>query len=331
MSGKRRGGLASGPLAALGSPAPLLAGLLAAVLLALALITTGCGLGAGKAPSAVGLVVTRDFGATLVRGASAPKVRGQETVMSLLTRNAKVTTRYSGGFVQSIAGLAGGHQNGQPVDWFYYVNGVEASAGAASTNVHPGDHIWWDRHDWSETDDVPAVVGSFPQPFLNGIGGKRLPVRVECADAEGAACRTVTKRLRAEGVPAAVSALGSGAGATQTLRVAVGPWRKISGEFAIRELARGPRASGVYARFAPSGTTLALLDEQGRAVQTLAAGAGLIAATRSGEDAPVWAVTGTDEAGVESAARAFEQSALRNRFAVAIGPSGPLALPRPGA
>ncbi len=109
--------------------------------------------------------------------------------MSLLMRNARVATRYSGGFVQSIDGVAGGREGGQPVDWFYYVNGVEAAKGAAATNVHPGDHIWWDRHDWSETDDVPAVVGSFPEPFLNGLEGKRLPVRVECADAGGEACR----------------------------------------------------------------------------------------------------------------------------------------------
>jgi hypothetical protein len=306
------------------------AALLAAFAL-LAALVSGCGLGAGKTPRDVSLLVTSDFGTSFMLGSIAPRISGQETVMSLLMRNAKVTTRYSGGFVQSIDGLAGGREGGQPVDWFYYVNGVEASDGAASMNVHPGDHIWWDRHDWSQTDDVPAVVGSFPQPFLNGIGGKRLPVRVECADATGAACHTVTKRLRAQGVPAAVSALGSGAGATQTLRVTVGPWAKISGEFAIRELDRGPRASGVYARFAPSGTTLALLDAQGRTVQTLAAGAGLIAATRSGEDAPVWTVTGTDEAGVESAARAFQQSTLRNHFAVAIGTNGPLALPRPGA
>ena len=39
---------------------------------------------------------------------------------------------------------------------------------------------------------MPAVVGSFPEPFLNGIGGKRLPVRVECTDVAGSACRTVT-------------------------------------------------------------------------------------------------------------------------------------------
>ena len=76
--------------------------------------------------------------------------------------------------------------------------------GAAETNVHPGDHIWWDRHDWSQTEDVPAVVGSFPEPFLNGIDGKRLPVRVECAiGRQRTPCRTVTARLRALGVPAA--------------------------------------------------------------------------------------------------------------------------------
>jgi hypothetical protein len=248
--------------------------------------------------------------------------------MSLLTRNAKVGTRYGGGFVQSIDGLAGGHEHGRPVDWFYFVNGVEAAKGAASTKLHPGDHVWWDRHDWGTTDDVPAVVGSFPEPFLNGLEGKRLPVRVECAQVGGQACSTVTKRLRAQDVPAAVSALGSGAGATETLRVAVGPWARLSGEASLRELKEGPQASGVYARFSGDGGALALLDERGRTVQTLAAGAGLIAATRSGEDAPVWAVTGTDEAGVDAAAQAFDAATLHARFAVAVGPQGPLALPR---
>lgn len=306
-----------------------LAGL--ATLSTLALLASGCGLGAGKAPSAVGLVVTRDFGAKVVRQWGAPQARGQETVMSLLTRNATVSTRYGGGFVQSIDGLGGGQSSGHSVDWFYYVNGVEASKGAASTKVHPGDHIWWDRHDWSATDDIRAVVGSFPQPFLNGIDGKRLPVRVECARVDGDACRTVTERLRAQHVPAAVAALGSGAGAAYTLRVAVGTWREIAGVSDVRELSGGPRASGVYARFSASGARLALLDEAARPVQTLAGGTGLIAATRTGEDAPVWAVTGTDAAGVARAAGAFDAATLKNRFAVAVAVGGPLSLPRPGA
>jgi hypothetical protein len=301
-------------------------GLLAA-LSALVALASGCGLGAGKAPGGVQLLVTRDFGASTLRSFRSPQARGQETVMSLLVRNAKVATRYGGGFVQSIDGLAGGREGGRPVDWFYYVNGIEAGKGAAATNLHPGDHVWWDRHDWGTTDDVPAVVGSYPEPFLNGIGGKRLPVRVECASAEGEACRTVTKRLRAQGVPAAVSALGSGAGATQTLRVAVGPWRALSGEAALRELREGPQASGVYARFAGDGRKLELLEARGRTVQTLGAGGGLIAATRGGEDAPVWAVAGTDEAGTDAAARAFDTATLSGHFAVAVGPGGALPLP----
>jgi len=305
-------------------------GALAALLVATGLLASGCGLGAGKAPGGEQLLVTRDFGASTIGSWGAPQARGEETVMSLLTRNAKVATRYSGGFVQSIDGVAGGREGAQPVDWFYYVNGVEAAKGAAETKVHAGDRIWWDRHDWSETDDVPAVVGSFPQPFLNGLEGKRLPVRVECADADREACAAVTKRLRAQGVPAGVSALGGGAGAKQTLRVVVAPWSELKGEIALRELQQGPQASGVYGRFAGGGRTLTLLDARGRPTQTLGAGAGLIAATRSGEEAPVWAVTGTDAAGVNGAARAFGAASLHNRFAVAVAPGGgTLALPRP--
>jgi Domain of unknown function (DUF4430) len=308
-----------------------LAPLLGLALLGLALLASGCGLGAGKAPSGVRLLVTRDFGAATIGSWSAPQAHGEETVMSLLTRNAKVATRYSGGFVQSVDGVAGGREGGQPVDWFYYVNGVEASKGAATTRVHPGDYVWWDRHDWSQTDDVPAVVGSFPQPFLNGLNGKRLPVRVECAEVGGEACKKVAGQLREQGVPAGVAALGGGGGKL-TLRVLVAPWSTLSREFAVRELKQGPQASGVYARFAGGGDTLALLGARGRPTQTLGVGAGLIAATRSGEEAPVWAVTGTDAAGVTAAARVFGKASLHNRFAVAVAPGGAaLALPRPGA
>jgi hypothetical protein len=297
---------------------------LAAVMAVLAL--AGCGLGAGPAPTAVQLLVTREFGARVLPASGPVKVRGQETVMSLLMRNYSVGTRYGGGFVQSVDGLSGGREAGEPVDWFYYVNGVEAPMGAAATNVHPGDHVWWDRHDWSQTEEVPAVVGSFPEPFLNGIGGERLPVRIECATVGGYACDTVTARLRASGVPAAIAAVGSG-GAPQTLRLLVGPWAKLDGELDADGIARGPRASGVYASFSADGQTLTLLDQDGRPVRRLQAGAGLIAATREGEDAPVWVVTGTDGAGVQRAARAFDQATLRDRFAVAVSAGATVPLP----
>jgi hypothetical protein len=289
--------------------------------LAIAVLATalsGCGLGAGPAPGGVHLAVTRDFGATALRSWSAPQLRGRETAMSLLLRNATVETRYSGGFVQSIDGVAGGHEAGRPVDWFYYVNGSEAPRGAASTNVNAGDHIWWDRHDWSQTDHIPAVVGSFPEPFLNGTVGKRLPVRVECALVSGQPCRMVLARLRASGVPAGVAALGSGS-EPKTLRVLVAPWSMLRGDPVAGAIARGPAASGVFARFSRDGTALTLLDQDGRPTSTLTAGTGLIAATAREEDAPVWVVAGTDAAGVDRAARAFDQAALQNHFAVAVG------------
>jgi hypothetical protein len=251
--------------------------------------------------------------------------------MSLLMRNENVTTRFGGGFVQSIAGHAGGQRQGQPIDWFYYVNGIEASKGAADTVVHAGDRIWWDLHDWGQTDYIPAVVGSFPEPFLHGTAGKRLPVRIECAEVQGSACRTVTSRLRALGVPAAISTVVPG-DAPDTLRVLVGPWLAIARDPAAQNIARGPGASGVYVHIAANGSTLSLLDAGGHSVRTLTAGAGLIAATRYSEGGPVWVITGTDLAGATTAANAFDQSTLRNRFAVAFaGPGVALAVPQPSA
>ena len=297
--------------------APALACVLA---LACVPVLSGCGLGAGETPGAVRLVVTRDFGEQVLHLAAHPHVSGQETVMSLLLRNYGVKTRYGGGFVQSIAGLGGGEAHGRPTDWFYYVNGVEASKGAAATDVHPGDRIWWDLHDWSQTQDIPAVVGAYPEPFVHGIGGKRLPVRVECAE-QGGACQTVSARLHAAGVPSGTSALSAGGGA-QILRILVGPWRALHGAPDVGAIERGPRESGVYATFGEGGATLTLLDQDGRAVRALGAGAGLVAATRGGSESTVWAVTGTDKAGVERAATALSEPSLRNRFALAVTPEG---------
>jgi hypothetical protein len=137
----------------------------------------------------------------------------------------------------------------------------------------------------------------------------------------GYACQTVTARLRAFGVPAAIDAIGSG-GAPETLRVMVGPWRAVESDPNAEGIEHGPSASGVYARMSAGGHTLTLLDERGAPVRTLASGAGLIAATRRDEEAPVWIVTGTDSAGVSLAARAFDASTLQDHFALALAPGG---------
>ncbi len=187
--------------------------------------------------------------------------------------------------------------------------------------MHSGDRIWWDLHDWSQSEDSPAVVGSFPAPFTTGLQGGRLPVPVDCAPASSPSCRTVAARLRGLGVPANLGAVDRRE-QSHTPRVLVGAWAAIRKAGYADTIERGPRASGVYARFFSDGARLAVLDPQGRTVARLGAGAGLVAATRHGEDAPVWVVSGTDAAGVQRAASAFDAGDLRDRFALALTASG---------
>jgi Domain of unknown function (DUF4430) len=246
--------------------------------------------------------------------------------MRFLQSNRDVKTRYGGGFVNAIDGLeastSGGHR-----DWFYYVNGIEASVGAAQMTLHNGDVVQWDYRRWDATMRIPAIVGAFPEPFLHGSGGKRLPVRLECDSPTGAACKTVEQRLKSLGVSTSSAVLGSSAG-PKVLRMVVAPWPKMkrfSG--AIGSLKGPPSASGVFARFSADGNTLSLEDQLGKPVETAPPGSGLVAATAQDGSSPVWIVTGLDDAGMEAAAKALSTSTLRNAFAVVVTPTGTQRLP----
>jgi len=301
----------------------LLACLATAVLVAL----PGCGIGAGAERSGAGvdLRVTRDFGHQLVLAKDGLRIREDETVMRLLERKAEVETRFGGGFVQSIDGLAGRGSDGTN-DWFFYVNGIEADEGAADYEISPGDMVQWDRHDWSETPAVPAIVGAFPQPFLDGLGGKRFPVRVECQDAESAPCRKVKQTLRDADVPANGAALGA-PGNQNVARVVVADWATARQQPTARLIELGPKRSGVFARFTDGGDTLELLSSDGQPVHDAGQGAGLVAALRPNDRELLWLVTGVDEAGVEAAAAAFRARDLRDAFAIAIAGDDVLKLP----
>jgi hypothetical protein len=238
-------------------------------------------------------------------------------VIRMLERNATIGTRYGGGFVQSINGISGGTVDGQSADWFFYVNGVEAAKGAAATKLHNGDHVWWDRHDWAAAESIPAVVGSYPEPFLDGYNGKRFPVRVECTQTQTKACTSVASQIATYNIPDALGCLLCSV-YNLSLRVVVGPYATITADPAADTLADGPGTSGVYARFIDSGKRLELLNQRGQVRQTLGAGAGLVAATRWKGQPPVWFVTGTDPAGVAAASQAFNAGTLDGHFAVAV-------------
>ena len=295
------------------------------VLAALATTVAGCGLGAGTSSSGVSLTVTDGFGKKVLVLEDDTKTQGADTVMRLLQRNAKVTTRFGGGFVQSVNGVAG-QSGSSPVDWFYFVNGTEGSKGSASVRVREGDSVWWDRHDWGAAMDVPAVVGSYPEPFLHGFGGKRLPVRIECSPPDTPGCKQVSDLLGKAGVVAARGGL-AGSFTQETLRILVGLWPAIRDDPAAKQIERGPQTSGVFARMSADGRSLALLDGQGHVARTLGPGAGLVAATSLDHARPLWVVTGTDARGLADAAESLQSGVLRNRFALVTDQGRPLSAP----
>jgi len=279
----------------------------------------GCGLGAGEERDGeVRLRVTETFGQTQVLNQEVGTAVAGDTVLRMLQREAEVRTRDGGGGVQSIDGRSAGRAGGRPVDWSFFVNGIESSAGAGELKLFPGDRVWWDLHDRGTAMRIPAVVGSFPEPFLTGFGGKRIPVRIECTDGAERECDEVAERLENAGVNRTSRSILSQQDEGGVLRVLVGRWPQLRLDPTAQQLERGPAESGVYARLDPAGRRLEVLDPRGRVARTLGAGAGLVAATQRGEGRPVWIVTGTDEIGLAAAAAALEESVLSRHFAVAI-------------
>jgi hypothetical protein len=315
------------------------------------LAAAGCGLGAGADVGDVELTVTRDYGAVPMLQASVA-AKESDTVMRVLEGEAEIETRYGGGFVHAIEGVAEESRGGDPYDWFFYVDGEEAAVGAAEYDVEGGERIWWDYRNWSAVNHAPAVVGSWPAPFADGIGGKRYPVVVECMESRGSLrtdsdrkeprnCEITREALEREGVRIAAGSR------KEAIRVLVGPWQRLRSDSTARLIEGGPVESGVFADFqvgvrplssigrqrtnAEPVYELVALDEAGDEVDDLGTGAGLVAATSRYGGPPVWVVTGGSEEAVQAAAEALDAEQLRDHYAVAVedGEVTPLPLETP--
>ncbi len=126
----------------------------------------------GRPPSAdeVRLIVSRDFGASLLTDVTAPAA-ADLSVMRLLAENTRVETQYGGGFVQSIDGLTstyGSVADADAKDWFYWVDGIMADMGAGDFALKGGETVWWDHHSWARAMYLPVAVGAFPAPWAGG-------------------------------------------------------------------------------------------------------------------------------------------------------------------
>jgi hypothetical protein len=273
--------------------------LAAAALAALVVLPlAACGAQSGDSDPGVSLLVTRDHGAKVLSDVGPAPVSGTPTLIAYLKANVDAAT-----FAEIQRGPAQ-----------VFVNGVGGES-PVTTEVHPGDRVWWDQSTGARS---RAVVGSYPEPFEDGLDGKRWPTRVECVpDADKTPCDAIADKLGKAGIVAAQALVGT-EGGDVNVRVLVGPWADVRGDRATRLLEQGPRASGVFARFTPDGRQLQLLGPDGTVASTAGAGAGLIAAIRFEDQPPTWIVTGTDAAGVAAAVQAFDEGTLGNRFALAV-------------
>jgi Domain of unknown function (DUF4430) len=305
-------------------------GLAAAAALVCAAAAAGCGLGPG--PSSRGtatLTVTRDYGSKTLVSTTEVDPPAAETVLRFLDREAEITTRYGGGFVQSIDGLVGRQDEGRRYDWFFYVNGVESPVGAAEVRVHGGDRIWWDYRDWTDAMRVPAVVGSWPQPFARGGEEGSQPAVIDCAGAS-APCETAASRLENAGARPRIRRITGTKPGEADPALLVGPWASIRGLAAAAGLRGGPEANGVFATFkGPQRGHYHLigLDVTGSPARDLGPRAGLVAALGEGDRLPTWVATGSNSVGVRRAVQLLDGDDLTSRYAVAATGERDVPLP----
>lgn len=307
--------------------------------------TAGCGQ-VDESGTGVRVLVTTDDGARTIVDRSGVEVTDEESALAVLQRVARVDPAPGGQAPAAIDG-AGAKAGGA---WRLWLNGTALRSGdmaaqtsdvnlqlppvrvtPRATKVHNGDTLWFDLRAGAETASEPrGVVGTFPEPFEHGAEGKRWPVRVECADPRGQACRMVRDALTRYDIPAVSNLLRTSYN-PESARIAVGTWKELRLDPAAGLAERGPKDSGVFATPAKDGRSIALQDRDGETVRTLRAGSGLIFGSRYRNEPPSWAVTGTDPAGVLRAAGALDEATLKAKLAVAIDGGDVVPLPVRGA
>lgn len=313
--------------------------LLTSLLAVLAVLAgaTGCGQVDEKG-AGVRVLITEDQGARTVLDERAVPASDDEPALDVLQRAAKVEADGRG----TVTAIDGRRASGDR-RWTLWLNGSPKRSGSLAatgedvnlqklpvldtvrtTKVSEGDTLWLDL---SATPVVArGVVGTFPEPFLHGQEGKRWPVRVECGQQRGRACRIVRDALVRYGIPAVTNLVRTSYN-PESARIAVGTWVQLREDPSIGLAERGARTTGISVVPARDGRSIGLADARGRTVRTVGAGAGAIFATRWRDEPPSWAVTGTDEAGVLRAAGALDETVLRKRIAVAVVGGDVLGVP----
>ena len=301
----------------------------------IAVAVAGCGVGEGETDEgSASLRVTRDHGAQVLVEATTSNPSESETVARFLDREADIETSYGGNFVNSVNGISSEMAQGRSLDWYFYVNGIWSPVGAAEARVRAGDRIWWDYRDWTSSYRVPAVVGSYPEPFRSGFDGERWPTELVCLpSAPDATCEEAESRLADAGADLEVVSSLSDSEPDESLRVLLGAWDEVRADKTARTMEDGPGTSGVFARPIPCGDPDYALeaydpdaDEVGGSYD-----AAWIATLQRNSERPTWVVSASNADRLDEGVALLDEGVLRDRYAVASFDGGePVSLPADG-
>lgn len=279
-----------------------------------------------ESPYHVNLIVTNNFGHNKMYSKNVGLVK-DEVGMELLFRNLNIQTAYGGGFVNSINGLESKYTffsgaDRKKEDWFYWVNGILAPIGVAEYKPVSGDVIWWDYHEWNTTMFIPAIIGSYPQPFKNGFGGKNPGTAIMYTDDFKNEAEKLKKSLLSQGVKS-IDTIPYNADDIEKpdkYIIVIGKWDDISqSSKKLKELNWKNKLEGTYVKF--EGNNLEALSNTGKVVKSFKkAGAIYAASSGMGSTVPMWLVTGNDEAYVKKAVNVltYKPQSIKNYFGAVI-------------
>lgn len=283
--------------------------------------------------NAVTLLVTKDFGAQVIT-AKKVEIEKDGTVLDLLEANMKIETDYDGGFIKGINGLKTdkGGLSGKRTDWFFYVNGVCADMGADAYHLQGGEVVWWDYHLWHGMGSAnPAVIGSYPQPFIHGYGGQAGATTVMYTPDKKALGEKMKKALTTQGVKTvSIKEIDENVLKKRKGPVLVlGEWQELNQIKWLQDFNNAYRKTGSSVHFTDQGLDLLLYN--GEAGRRVSGSTGVLLATGSGlgDKAPLWIMSGTDEKGLEEAVNllASEPNKISGMYSAAIKAGKVVRLP----
>lgn len=254
--------------------------------------------GNGKLPE-VRLVVSRDYGKTVIVDKSVAIASREDSVLDLTARTLPVATAYGGGYVQSIAGVSsatsGKGISQQRQDWFFYLNGTLPARGSGDVKPGAGDVIWWDYHPWGSGFNS-TMLGAFPRPFHNGALLLYTP-------GTGEEAATLAGVLQQKGGQANLQVLDQSRKAKPGQpAIVIGLWQELQEVSFIRDLVENRQRTGLFCL--PSGSGFQALDSsyqpvgpvlKNGAACILPVGAGL------GDNQPLLLIIGEDNQGLQQA------------------------------